>query len=429
MRKSIIVLILMTFLFCSCGKSNNDAAPILNENGKEEIVLCGSMLSAYMENAIVNYNKQSDKYEIVVRECPEDISVYDFRRNIQLEITTGKGPDILFFTSFTDCNMFPCAEDGYLMDVTDFLNEQTDIIDIAKGYTEVDGRIYAVPINMAIHTVCTFERYETEQKDNTLKYWINLTKETNTEFGFKGINLLRTLGVGVDGIQLFVDEEKGKSNFEQQEFIELLEFAKKYGYKNIGETISERVASGKQIFWEINIQDFQQFWFQEAAFQELPSYIGFPTDEGGRHKLSCLSYAINNASKHKDGALDFLSFLLTDEQQRISFIGRQGFPVRESVLTKLWEEAIKEPYTGRPENVIGSVYERNGVNYEPRKMKEEEEAIFWEMLNNPLYNYDYNSIGEIVEEETQPFFDGKKTAEEVAKVIDNRVQIFLYETE
>ncbi len=426
MRKSIIVLILMTFLFCSCGKSNNDAAPILNENGKEEIVLSISRMPAYMENVIVNYNKQSDKYEIVIRECPEDISVYDFRRNIQLEITTGKGPDILFFTSFTDCNMFPCAEDGYLMDVTDFLNEQTDIIDIAKGYTEVDGRIYAVPINMAIHTVCTFERYDTEQKDNTLKYWMTLTEDTNTEYGRKNASLLEMLGVGVNGIQLFVDEEKGKSNFEQQEFIELLEFAKKYGYKNIGETISERVASGKQIFWEINIQDFQQFWFQEAAFQELPSYIGFPTDEGGRHKLSCLSYAINNASKHKDGALDFLSYLLTDEQQRISFIGGQGFPVRESVLTKLWEEAIKEPYTGDKET-IG--YESRGVYYEPRKMKEEEEAIFWEMLNNPLYNYFYNSIGEIVEEETQPFFEGKKTAEEVANVIDNRVQIFLYETE
>ena len=71
MRKSIIVVILMTFLFCSCGKSNNDAAPILNENGKEEIVLSISRMPAYMENVIVNYNKQSDKYEIVVREYPD----------------------------------------------------------------------------------------------------------------------------------------------------------------------------------------------------------------------------------------------------------------------------------------------------------------------------------------------------------------------
>ena len=61
-------------------------------------------------------------------------------------------------------------------------------------------------------------------------------------------------------------------------------------------------------------------------------------------------------------------------------------------------------------------------------MKEEEAAIFWEMLDNPLYDYYYNPIREIVAEETQPFFDDIKTAEEVAKVIDNRVQIYLYET-
>jgi len=428
MKKIIIVLALITCLFCSCGNSKNAEVPVLNENGKEEIILCDLGISVYMENAIVNYNKQSDKYEVVVRECPEDISIYDFRRNIQLELTTGKGPDILCYNCFTDCNMFPCAKDGYLMDVTDFLNEQTDIIDIAKGYTELNGRIYAVPMNMSIQTVCTFERYEIEQKDNTLKYWMTLTEDTNTEFDWNGILLLKMLGIGVDGIQLFVDEENGKSNFEQKEFIELLEFAKKYGYKDIGETIPERVASGKQIFWETSIQSFQQFWFQEAAFKESPSYIGYPTNQGGKHKFSCLSYAINDASKHKDGTLDFLSFLLTDEQQRLSFNGGDGFPVRKSILTKLWDEALQEPYTGMPENEKLLGYQSKGVYYEPRKMKEEEEAMFWKMLNNPLYNYRYNPIREIVAEETQPFFDDIKTAEEVAKIIDNRVQIYLYET-
>ncbi len=428
MKKVVIVLVLMTCLFCSCGNRNNAEAPILNENGKEEIVVCSQKFSAYMKNAIVNYNKQSDRYEVVVRERPEDVLAEDFRRNIQLELTNGNGPDIIYYNCFTDCNIFPCAEDGYLMDVTDFLNEQTDIIDIAKGYNELNGRIYAVPVNMSIRTVCTFERYEIEPKDNTLKYWMTLTEDTNTEFDWDGIFLLEMLGIGVDGIQLFVDEENGKSNFEQKEFIELLEFAKKYGYKDIGETIPERVASGKQIFWETSIQEFEKFWFQEAAFKESPSYIGYPTEEGGRHKLSCISCTINNASKHKEGALDFLSFLLSDEQQRLSFNGGQGFPVRKSVLTKLWDEAIKEPYTGKPEDVKVIGHLTQGVYYEPRKMKEEEEALFWEMLNNPLYNYNYNPIREIVDEETQPFFDGKKTAEEVAKVIDNRVQIYLYET-
>jgi len=425
MKKIIIVLALITCLFCSCGNSKNAEVPVLNENGKEEIVICNIKFSGQMKNIIANYNKQSDKYEVVVRERPEGVLAEDFRRNIQLELTNGKGPDIIYYNCFTDVNMFPYAEDGYLMDVTDFLNEQTDIIDIVKGYNELNGKIYAVPISMSISTVCTLDDYSVEQKNNTLEYWMTLTEKTNTEFGSDGKYLLDLLGVGADGIQLFVDEENAKSNYEQKEFVELLEFAKKYGYKDIGESIPERAASGKQIFWEITIQNFNKFWFQEAAFMELPSYIGYPTNQGGRHKLFCKSYAINNASKHKDGALDFLSFLLSDEEQWQYFNNGEGFPVQKSVLTKLWEEALQRPYTTEDEY---TGYEELGVYYEPRKMKEEEAAIFWEMLDNPLYNYYYNPIREIVAEETQPFFDGKKTAEEVAKVIDNRLQIYLYET-
>ena len=428
MKKIIIVLALITCLFCSCGNSKNAEVPVLNENGKEEIVICNQKFSAYMIETIVNYNKQSDKYEVVVRERPEGVLAEDFRRNIQIELTNGKGPDIIYYNCFTDVNMFPYAEDGYLMDVTDFLNGQTDIIDIVKGYNELNGKIYAVPISMSISTVCTLDDYSVEQKNNTLEYWMTLTEDTNTEYGLKNASLLKMLGVGVDGIQLFVDEENAKSNYEQKEFVELLEFAKKYGYKDIGESIPERVASGKQIFWEITIQNFNKFWFQEAAFKELPSYIGYPTNQGGRHKLTCKSYAINNASKHKDGALDFLSFLLSDEEQWIYFNNGEGFPVQKSVLTKLWEEALQKPYTTDDEYTKTIGHEELGVYYEPRKMKEEEAAIFWEMLNNPLYDYYYNPIREIVAEETQPFFDDIKTAEEVAKVIDNRVQIYLYET-
>ena len=425
-KKLLILLILFACLLCSCSKGNKEDTPILNENGKEEIVLCIPRATPYMKNTVVNYNKQSDKYEVVILEYPKDeVSIFDFRKSIQLELTAGKGPDILDYTAFTDFNMFPYAEDGYLMDVTDFLNEQTDIIEAAKKYTEVDDRIYAVPINMCITTVCTLDRYAIEQKDNTLEYWMTLTKDTNTEFDKNGKYLLEMLGVGVDGIQLFADAENGISHFEQEEFVELLEFSKKYGFKDVGETFPERIASGKQIFWSCDIKDFQSFWIEESAFRETPSYIGFPSDEGGRHALVCYSYAINNASKHKDGALDFLSFLLSDEQQQLSFNAAEGFPVGNGILNKLWDEALLEPYTGDMK-VMG--YRAFDIYFEPRKMKEEEATIFWEMLNNPLYRYEYNPIRAIVAEETNPFFNGDKTAEEVAKIIDNRVQLYLDET-
>ena len=61
-------------------------------------------------------------------------------------------------------------------------------------------------------------------------------------------------------------------------------------------------------------------------------------------------------------------------------------------------------------------------------MRDDEEELFFSMLEgNLIYDNRISVISDIVYEETAPFFEGKKTAEEVAKIIDNRVQLYLDE--
>lgn len=71
-------------------------------------------------------------------------------------------------------------------------------------------------------------------------------------------------------------------------------------------------------------------------------------------------------------------------------------------------------------------FQTDDVFYQPRVMTDEEEEIFWEMLDNSVYEQS-NDIELIIYEEIPAFFDGNKTAEEVAKIIDNRVQLYLDE--
>ena len=49
------------------------------------------------------------------------------------------------------------------------------------------------------------------------------------------------------------------------------------------------------------------------------------------------------------------------------------------------------------------------------------------MEGDLIYDYRASVISDIVYEETAPFFEGKKTAKEVARIIDNRVQLYLDE--
>lgn len=134
------------------------------------------------------------------------------------------------------------------------------------------------------------------------------------------------------------------------------------------------------------------------------------------------SFYINAASPHTEGALDFIGYLLEEEQQRRMVLGFGHFPVKQELLTRMWTEAKEE--------VLGDmVYEKNDIQYAPRLMTDEEEQIFWEMLESspPIYYKWQNEIWDIVEEEATPFFCGDKPAEEAARAIDNRVQLYLDE--
>lgn len=127
------------------------------------------------------------------------------------------------------------------------------------------------------------------------------------------------------------------------------------------------------------------------------------------------SFYVNAASDHKEGALDFLQFLLETEQQEKM---QDGFPARQDVLEDLWERAKKEVVDENTGYSIG------GVNFSMREMTDKEEEIFWEMFGHNIYDEYENPIYDILSEEALPFFYGEKSAREVADIIANRVQLY-----
>lgn len=97
-----------------------------------------------------------------------------------------------------------------------------------------------------------------------------------------------------------------------------------------------------------------------------------------------------------------------------------GFPVIRQYFEAMLEEAMSETVNMRV-TVLGA-----DIRLEP--MSEEEARI----LRNLVYsaelteNYD-TTIYNIIMEETEAYFAGQKTAEEVAEIIQTRVQIYVDE--
>jgi len=285
--------------------------------------------------------------------------------------------------------------------------------------------VYGIPTAFSMLSIAVPNSLDISREKNTKEYCMELIQETNKSLGLIGYDVLEFFGIGVNEIQLYVDEEKGISHFDTKDFIDLLEFSKKYEYVDNGMTVHEKVLSAEQLFVSVQISEFMDFWFFEALFDEIPSYIGYPSAEGGKEHIFSESFYINSKSEHKEIALDFMRFLLSEEQQRKMFDHGFGFPARKSLLEKIWDEAKEEPYEGTRKFSEGL---RSGLTYYPRIMTEKEEEAFWAMLEEkPVNDCKASVISDIVYEETAPFFEGKKTAEEVAKIIDNRVQLYLDE--
>lgn len=421
MKKIVyFVLCIICLCLCSCGSNKKESETVvLNENGKEEIIFCTLAEGRYLREAIVEYNKQSTRYEIVLATM-EDMPYIEYRKRVQLDLMNGNGPDILCTDVLNSLDMKPYVEKGYFMDLTDFINEQEPLVEKVVKYNEIDGKIYGIPSAYSISLCAVKKDYETDSKNFTKEYCMELMENSNATFGVSPFHILRFFGVGVSGTQSFVDVESGISHFDDKEFIELLEFVKKYRCVDDGRTLKGRIAAGTQLFVNCGFQSFKNFWEIEGYFKGTPCYIGFPTEEGNKSYLMVYSYYINEDSKHKEGALDFMRFLMSDEQQLKQQDIGDSFTVKQKLLEESWEKAKQEPY------MTNYGFQTDDVFYQPRVMTDEEEEIFWEMLDNSVYEQS-NDIELIIYEEIPAFFDGNKTAEEVAKIIDNRVQLYLDE--
>lgn len=447
--KAMIAILMSACILCACGSGDNpvdepagpERTPELNENGKEEITICSTFIGLRLEQAIIDYNAQSSRYEIVPVEAEWGSDFDAYRTRIQLELTNGGGPDILLPASLQSYyDIVPYVEKGIFVDVTDFLEEQ-GIVACALNDSDinVNGRLYGIPETLSIGTMVTSEKLAVDNEDWTVETCMQVMRDSGVPvfcqapYGWtadqSGLFILQILGVGNRG--LFVDEEQRISSFEQPEFIEMLEFCKTYADPISQLSLRGRISSGEIAFVNGGIRSFWDFWYYEALFGGNPVYMGRPTPQGGRNGAGADDcYYINTASAHKEGALDFMKFLLSDEQQQklVSSMDPR-FPVKQELLETMWKEAKEELVGGIQDHQFMT---RDGATAKPRLMTDEEEQFFWSIVNQtetaPVTSNRWgHEIWDIVEEEAGPFFSGEKSAEEVAEVIDNRVQLLLDE--
>lgn len=423
---------------------------------KKTVTLGGFYISQDLQSSIVKFNKSNDEYRITIRDYSEsmgnDENAYeDALTLMNSDILTGNAPDLI---CLSQVNMKNLAANGAIEDLMPYLEsseklKKEDLIEsVLSAYTSNDV-LCAIPTSFYIGTLMSASSIVGDEMGWTIDEMIAVadTLPENAqimEYATKDTMLQCMLLYGSDN---FVNWSTGECNFKSEEFIKVLEFANRfdaeYNYDEDSPVMPELVEAGELLLVDQTISQVSDFQIIETIWGEPVTCIGFPSASGnGSVMMGSDAIAISSKSKYKDVAWEFLQGYIVDVTS-----GESGhmwaFPSTKAGLQAAFEEAMTPEYqidwvTGETlldENGEPLEYSKggwsfgNGVEYDIYAATQEEVDKVTELINSTTTVYSYDTqLFNIVSEEAAYFFAGQKSAEEVAGVIQGRVQVYVDES-
>ena len=417
---------------------------------KQVLVVAGNYLSSDVRKRVVQFNKSSEQYRIVTKEYDSFSTTDDYMAGytqLNNDIISGNMPDILIYDNFLPIenyiNKGLLADVGTLIAQDEELSKKEFMNNVFEAY-KVNGKLYEVIPSFSVQTFigkASILGDRTSWTFRDLNEVMASLPEGTSSFGemTKSSFLYYILNFcGSD----FVDVSTGKCNFDSQNFIDMLKYANTfpedvdYDYDDDDAWMSywndyqSQYREDRTLLRSTYIGSLKDMSYEiNGYFGCDVEFVGFPTESGKGSVIGSSSdaFALSAKSANLDAAWDFVRYYLTEEyQQNIEW----SLPVLKSEFMRRAQEATQKNYymDGNEKVEYDDTFEINGesVVIEPLSQAQVDQMVsFIESVDTLSY---YNpDIANILDEEAASFFAGQKSAEEVAKVIQSRVQIYVDE--
>jgi len=219
----------------------------------------------------------------------------------------------------------------------------------------------------------------------------------------------------------FVDEVNGKVNFDSDTFTSLL--------KQVKSLSDERILTEEYLAPLFNnvsivsprhyINDLKQSEFISKEYRFKSKLYTKPKSNGqqaGDYFRPYITIGINEKSSVKDEAWNFLKFMLSEEIQP------GGFSLNKTSYEKQVQQLLKEGkvMSDQPVGAMkGKVFEVTAKDIQELD----------QFISGAIHRVAFkpSKVEEIISEESKAYFSGQKSAEDVGKLIQNRVTTFLNE--
>ena len=415
---------------------------------KEEVHLATLYLDDNVKQKVLNFNKTNEKYKIVIDEyvdmtSDDDDAFKNALNRFNADIAAGTNMDIIC----VDYNWQNLASKGAFEDWTPFLEKDADISEsdfvesIVSAY-KVNGKIYVLPEYYMINALIGASSKVGTDTTWTISEFVDYVKSLP-----EGVEVLDSLTSDMlldmmlsRGFGEYIDWNAGTCDFNNNDFISLLELCKNYQsseemYADYEEEdwINEqstyvKIRNNKVMLDRLRMDSVDEYLVEKLVFDEPVTVKGYPGSKGNGIGIETMSglLAIGAKSKHKDVAWEFIKQFYTFEEQTRDM---WEFPVRKDALDKLFEETQNRELTTAPDGTkYYSEYGIGDISFYIGNPTDEDIEEIKELIDraDTISSYD-EEIFNMVTEETDAFFKGEKSATEVAEVIQSRASVYVKE--
>ena len=407
-----------------------------------------------VNEAVALFNRENETYRIVTT----DYTVYNAAPNFDQgeekllqDMIAGNSPDIVLINPFISLKKY--TEKDVFADLTAYL-ENNDLLKCVENAYFGGGKIYHIPIFIQLNTMVT----KSENVPFTLDKLYSLAENNSTLFS-KYLDILEV------AMYDFIDCENKTCDFENDEFLKLLEFQKNISdyvntekgavnnfannYFITSDKLHESLTNDELPFLQLPFNTIAGYIISKVCYDDDFVICGYPTNKGNASKLRTnYTFGITGKSKVKNGSWEFIEFLLSDTIQASETLMKLGLPVTSGGIEKTIDyyaeyfvrfdqtdgAFINESSGEVSINISGQteILHENHPNKEfvdyVVKLTDKDKQKLLDFFNSAtVKSHADSTISDIVNEEYDEYYENVISADEAAKRIQNRVFTYLNE--
>ncbi|WP_227013826.1 ABC transporter substrate-binding protein [Paenibacillus psychroresistens] len=421
----------------SSTKSDATNASNKPDGSKKTIVFSTFYETDFIKEAIKKYEEKHPNITIELNfaqaigdDANWDANHEKFLKTTNTQLLSGKGPDLM---EMDQLPMDQYVNKKLLVNLSERMDNDasfhrddyfTNILDNIK----LDGGVYGIPVRFYLYNIIgdldAIEKTGVtfDDKSWTWNQFLETAKELARKgdrqyaFAYKSPEMLLNELVQAN-YTAFVDQANNKGKLESAIFINLL---KQIKMMNDDKIVSFGQYAETYFNMEI-ISSVRNYMLAGTGYQDIFKKVKVynkPKAEGqaaGGFFRPETTIGINAKSSVSNEAWDFIKFLISDEVQS------GGFSLNKSAYQKQVQQILE----------VGSVKadEEGPLKGKELKVTAADIQQLESYLNDANHSVEAKAtqLQSIIAEESAAFFNGQKSAEAVAKLIQNRAMIYLNE--